>query len=80
MIREFQIRQQLGFKNGVHFLYRLVLDDDALGHQHVDAITDLNFDLAVAFLSPSRSSRLGGEKTLQPYCEVAQITQEDCKG
>src|SRR5262245_42702818 len=49
MIREFQVRQQLGFINGVHFLNRLVLDDDGLGHKHVDAITDLDFDLAVPY-------------------------------
>jgi hypothetical protein len=40
----------------VHFLNRLVLDDDALGHKHVDAITDLDFDLAV----------LTGKATSQP--------------
>ena len=80
MVREFQVGQQLGFINGVHFPNRLVLDDDALGNKHIDATTDLNFDLAVPFLSPSRSSRLCGEKTLKPYCEVAQITQRDCKG
>jgi hypothetical protein len=32
------------------------------------------------FLSASRSSRLCGDGTLEPYCEVAQITQRDCKG
>ena len=35
--RELQVRQQLGFVNGGHCLNRLVLDDDALGHEHVDA-------------------------------------------
>jgi hypothetical protein len=32
------------------------------------------------FLSPSRSSRLGGEKTLLPDCQVAQITHSDRGG
>ena len=63
MIREFQVRQQLGFINGVHF-------PDLL-----DLLPRL-----FQFLSPSRSSRLRGEKTLQRYCEDAQITQSVCKG
>jgi hypothetical protein len=29
-------------------LNRLVLNDDAAGHEHVDVITDLNFNLAIA--------------------------------
>ena len=35
---------------------------------------------AAGLPAPPLLYRLGGEKTLQPYCEVAQITQEDCKG
>ena len=57
MIREFQVGQQLGFRNWVHFLNRLVLDDDALGHKHVDAITDLNFD----FAEPYRQGNFTGD-------------------
>ncbi len=49
MSRESQVRQQLGFVNGGHCLNRLVLDNDALGHDHVDAITRLDLDAAVPY-------------------------------
>jgi hypothetical protein len=44
MSREFEVREQLCFVDGENCLNRLVLDDDALGHQRVDAITHFNLD------------------------------------
>jgi hypothetical protein len=44
MSREFEVREQMCFVNGENCLNRLVLDDDALGHQRVDAITHFNLD------------------------------------
>ena len=44
MSREFEVREQLCFVSGENCLNRLVLDDDALGHQRVDAITHFNLD------------------------------------
>ena len=49
MSRKLQMGQKLGLEYGVNFLNRLVLDNDALGHKHVDAITHLNLDLPIPY-------------------------------
>jgi hypothetical protein len=44
MSRKFEVCEQLCFVNGENCLNRLVLDDDALDHQRVDAITHFDLD------------------------------------
>jgi hypothetical protein len=46
------VREQLGLVNAGHFLNRFVLDFDALGHQHVAAITRLNLDSSYSLRLP----------------------------
>ncbi len=45
--RELQMRDQLGVVDRLQGLHRLVLDDDFLRHEHVDAIPRVNVDIIV---------------------------------